>query len=119
MWRRAPSREDLAAAMATCADAIPCWIMPTWRISQCLPARLAAFDLVVLDEASKHDVCRIRIWSLNNWDVTVVWHRLVVLDEASQSDITALPALLRGARVLVVGDHKQVHTTQAVQRWCA
>ena len=52
----ARDHEDLAAAMATCADAIPCWIMPTWRISQCLPARLAAFDLVVLDEASKNDV---------------------------------------------------------------
>jgi len=33
---------------------------------------------------------------------------LVVIDEASQSDIWALPALLRGQKVLVVGDHKQV-----------
>jgi len=56
--------------------------MPTWRISQCLPAEIASFDLVVLDEAS-------------------------------QSDVTALTALLRGARVLVVGDHKQVSPTAA------
>jgi very-short-patch-repair endonuclease len=33
---------------------------------------------------------------------------LVIIDEASQSDIWALPALLRGKKLLVVGDHKQV-----------
>ena len=33
---------------------------------------------------------------------------LVVIDEASQSDFTALPALLRANKVLIVGDDKQV-----------
>lgn len=33
---------------------------------------------------------------------------LVVIDEASQSDIWAVPALLRGKKLLVVGDDKQV-----------
>ncbi|MBI1395770.1 MAG: AAA family ATPase [Betaproteobacteria bacterium] len=33
---------------------------------------------------------------------------LVVIDEASQSDLSALPALLRGTKMLVVGDDKQV-----------
>jgi AAA domain len=33
---------------------------------------------------------------------------LVIIDEASQSDIWALPALPRGEKLLVVGDHKQV-----------
>ncbi|MHC1729380.1 MAG: AAA domain-containing protein [Syntrophobacteraceae bacterium] len=33
---------------------------------------------------------------------------LVVIDEASQSDFTALPALLRAKKVLIVGDDKQV-----------
>lgn len=33
---------------------------------------------------------------------------LVVIDEASQSDLTALPALLRARKILVVGDDKQV-----------
>ena len=33
---------------------------------------------------------------------------LVIIDEASQSDLTALPALLRAQKVLVVGDDKQV-----------
>jgi very-short-patch-repair endonuclease len=62
--------------------AVPCWIMPTWRISESLPAALGSFDLVIIDEAS-------------------------------QSDITALPALLRGKKVLVVGDDKQVSPTAA------
>ena len=80
--RSARYRQDLANALEGCASTIPCWIMPTWRISQCLPAHVGSFDLVVLDEAS-------------------------------QSDIGALPALLRGAQVLVVGDGKQVSPTTA------
>ncbi|HTV06002.1 MAG TPA: AAA domain-containing protein [Acidobacteriaceae bacterium] len=33
---------------------------------------------------------------------------LVIVDEASQSDLWALPAILRGEKILVVGDDKQV-----------
>src|SRR6185312_9714636 len=33
---------------------------------------------------------------------------LVVIDEASQSDLSALPALLRAKKLLIVGDDKQV-----------
>ncbi|QJE03457.1 AAA family ATPase [Massilia forsythiae] len=33
---------------------------------------------------------------------------LVIVDEASQSDLWALPAILRGKQILVVGDDKQV-----------
>jgi very-short-patch-repair endonuclease len=33
---------------------------------------------------------------------------LIIVDEASQSDLWALPAILRGKRILVVGDDKQV-----------
>jgi hypothetical protein len=33
---------------------------------------------------------------------------LVIIDEASQSDLSALPALLRATKVLIVGDDKQV-----------
>jgi very-short-patch-repair endonuclease len=33
---------------------------------------------------------------------------LVIVDEASQSDLWALPAIVRGAKILVVGDDKQV-----------
>ncbi|PWT91166.1 MAG: DNA helicase, partial [Blastocatellia bacterium] len=75
-------RRDARSAMEKSYAAVPCWIMPTWRISENLPAVLGSFDLVIIDEAS-------------------------------QSDITALPALLRGKRVLVVGDDKQVSPTAA------
>ena len=33
---------------------------------------------------------------------------LVIVDEASQSDLWALPAILRGKKILIVGDDKQV-----------
>jgi hypothetical protein len=33
---------------------------------------------------------------------------LVIIDEASQSDLTALPAILRARKILIVGDDKQV-----------
>ena len=33
---------------------------------------------------------------------------LVIVDEASQSDLWALPAIVRGKKILVVGDNKQV-----------
>ena len=36
---------------------------------------------------------------------------LVIVDEASQSDLWALPAVLRGKKILVVGDDKQVSPT--------
>lgn len=59
------------------SHAIPCWIMPEWRVSEQLPPDLGLFDLVIIDEAS-------------------------------QSDVTSLPAILRGKKILVVGDDKQV-----------
>lgn len=64
-------------AMTRAYRAVPCWVMPQWRVSEAIPPEVGLFDLVVIDEAS-------------------------------QSDIWALPALLRGKKVLVVGDHKQV-----------
>ncbi len=75
-------RQDARNVMEKSYAAVPCWIMPTWRVSESLPASLGSFDLVIIDEAS-------------------------------QSDITALPALLRGKKVLVVGDDKQVSPTAA------
>jgi very-short-patch-repair endonuclease len=70
-------RQDARDAASQANPAVPCWIMPHYRISESLPAELGCFDLVVIDEAS-------------------------------QSDLTALPALLRAKKVLVVGDDRQV-----------
>ncbi|MBV8699559.1 MAG: hypothetical protein JOZ76_11345 [Bradyrhizobium sp.] len=75
-------RQNARQAMQGCYDAVPCWIMPTWRVSEQLPAKLGSFDLVILDEAS-------------------------------QSDARELPALLRGKKVLVVGDDRQVSPSSA------
>lgn len=70
-------RRNARAAMGRAYQAVPCWILPQWRISETIPPEIGLFDLVIVDEAS-------------------------------QSDIWALPALLRGKKLLVVGDHKQV-----------
>ncbi len=70
-------RQDARNAASLANSAVPCWIMPHYRISESLPPELGCFDLVIVDEAS-------------------------------QSDLTALPALLRAQKVLIVGDDKQV-----------
>lgn len=70
-------RQDARNAASLANSAVPCWIMPHYRISESLPPELGSFDLVIVDEAS-------------------------------QSDLTALPALLRAKKVLIVGDDKQV-----------
>ena len=81
--KRAPRyRKDAFRAMQDCYGGVPCWIMPTWRISESLPSDYGSFDLVIIDEAS-------------------------------QSDITALPAILRAKKLLIVGDDKQVSPTAA------
>lgn len=81
--KRAPRyRKDAYRAMQDCYSGVPCWIIPTWRVSESLPSDFGSFDLVIIDEAS-------------------------------QSDITALPAIMRAKKLLVVGDDKQVSPTAA------
>jgi len=76
--KRAPKyRREAREAMQEAVGAVPCWIMPTWRVSETLPSKFGCFDIVIIDEAS-------------------------------QGDIRALPAMLRGQKMLVVGDDKQV-----------
>lgn len=58
-------------------SAVPCWIMSHAKVAESMPAKLGAFDLVIVDEASQS----------NRW---------------------ALPAVLRGTKILVVGDDRQV-----------
>ncbi len=70
-------RRNARDAMKRAYMAVPCWVLPQWRVSETIPPEIGLFDLVIIDEAS-------------------------------QSDIWALPALLRGKKLLVVGDHKQV-----------
>jgi hypothetical protein len=65
-------RKDARKAMQRAYKAVPCWILPQWRVAETIPPEIGLFDLVIIDEAS-------------------------------QSDIWALPALLRGKKLLVVG----------------
>jgi len=70
-------RRNARDAMHCAYQAVPCWILPHWRVSESVPSQIGLFDLVVIDEAS-------------------------------QSDISAMLALTRGKKVLIVGDHRQV-----------
>ncbi|HTS55784.1 MAG TPA: AAA domain-containing protein, partial [Burkholderiales bacterium] len=49
-------RHDARSAAAEAIPAIPCWIMPHYRVSESLPSQLGCFDLVVIDEASQSDL---------------------------------------------------------------
>jgi hypothetical protein len=63
------------------ADAVPCWILPEWRVSEQLPAELCAFDLVIIDEASQSDVTALPAIHLAYWPI------------ASLSPFNSLPLL--------------------------
>lgn len=49
-------RQDARNAAQQANPAVPCWIMPHYRVSESLPADLGCFDLVVIDEASQSDL---------------------------------------------------------------
>ncbi len=70
-------RRILRESLQRAVKAIPCWIMPEWRVAEQLPPELGSFDLVIIDEAS-------------------------------QSNVMALSAVLRGKKLLIVGDDRQV-----------
>jgi len=80
--RTANIREKLAllsqVKTETLLAAFPCWSSTTYHLSQILPVQPGMFDLVIFDEASQCDLA------------------------------SAIPALYRANRVLVVGDPKQL-----------
>ena len=49
-------REDARHAAALANPAVPCWIMPHYRVSESLPSDLGCFHLVIIDEASQSDL---------------------------------------------------------------
>jgi very-short-patch-repair endonuclease len=49
-------RKTAREAMTRAYLAVPCWILPEWRISETIPSEVGAFDLVVIDEASQSDI---------------------------------------------------------------
>ncbi|PIS06129.1 MAG: hypothetical protein COT80_02355 [Candidatus Buchananbacteria bacterium CG10_big_fil_rev_8_21_14_0_10_33_19] len=81
--RTANIREKLALLDQVKTDtllaAFPCWASTTYHLSQILPVQPGMFDLVIFDEASQCDLA------------------------------SAVPALYRANRVLIVGDPKQLN----------
>ncbi|NNM65919.1 MAG: ATP-binding protein [Burkholderiales bacterium] len=49
-------RKDARDAMSRAYLAVPCWVLPHWRVSETLPAEMGLFDLVIIDEASQSDI---------------------------------------------------------------
>ena len=49
-------RAEAQKALSQANEAIRCWIMPQWRVSESLPAGFGLFDLVIIDEASQSDL---------------------------------------------------------------
>ncbi|CCE00369.1 helicase [Bradyrhizobium sp. STM 3809] len=54
-------RQAARQALESCHEGIPCQLMPAWRVAEQLPARLAAFDLVVIDDASHSDLRELNV----------------------------------------------------------
>lgn len=52
-------RKTAREAMLRAYQAVPCWVLPQWRVSETIPPEVGLFDLVVIDEASQSD-----IWAL-------------------------------------------------------
>src|SRR5207247_4771592 len=71
-------------ALESCHEGIPCWIMPAWRVAEQLPARLGAFDLVVIDDASQSD--------LRELTAMLRGRKVVVADEDRQTAGSAIDA---------------------------
>lgn len=49
-------RKDAQEALMQVSEAIPCWIMSHYQVSETLPAEVGMFDLVIVDEASQSSV---------------------------------------------------------------
>lgn len=49
-------RQDARHAAEQANSAIPCWIMPHYRVCESLPPIVGFFDLVIVDEASQSDL---------------------------------------------------------------
>jgi hypothetical protein len=50
--------------MAECIDAIPAWILPTYRLAETVVPRFEPFDLAIVDEASQSGVEALFLWAL-------------------------------------------------------
>ena len=54
--RAATHRAEARRHLAACQQAIPAWIMPTYRVAETIAANPHAFDVIIVDEASQSGV---------------------------------------------------------------
>ena len=92
-------------ALESCHEGIPCQIMPAWRVAEQLPARLGAFDLVVIDDASQSD--------LRELAVMLRGRKVLVTDEDRQ---TAGEVIERASRNIERIEHDLLRNVPAAIR---
>ncbi|GLH78826.1 hypothetical protein SSBR45G_37350 [Bradyrhizobium sp. SSBR45G] len=76
-------RQVAREVLENCHEGIPCQLMPAWRVAEQLPARLDAFDLVVIDDASRSD--------LRELTVLLRGRKILAVAEDRASDETVAP----------------------------
>lgn len=75
---RAPGlRAEARRTLSRARDAVPVWIMPLARVAETFDARVARFDVVIVDEASQCDVMGLLALYLANQAVVVGDHEQV------------------------------------------
>jgi very-short-patch-repair endonuclease len=80
------------AAMSDCIDAVPAWIMPTYRLAETLTSAFEPFDLAIVDEASQSGVEGLFVWALAK-QVIVVGDDQQISPDAVGVDLQAVATL--------------------------
>jgi very-short-patch-repair endonuclease len=75
--RSTRNRQISESALTRARAAVPCWLLPLWRVPEVAPGEIGSFDVVVLLEASR-------------------------------TDLASLGTLLRGRKLVIVGDPQQL-----------
>ena len=118
-------RRNARSAMAQCFDAIPCWIMPSWRVAEQLPGELGSFDLVIMDVLESLSLPRYTLFGCcRDFFLCVVVRPHARLSEAStwpkkRVQTVMAKALLKKVRIMnrdaqraaAVGSYLMISTT--------
>lgn len=70
-------KEEAKTKLVECRSAVPVWIMPLSRVTECFDLATTRFDVVILDEASQSDVLGLVAFALGREVVVVGDHEQV------------------------------------------
>jgi very-short-patch-repair endonuclease len=70
-------KEDAKNKLVECRSAVPVWIMPLSRVTECFDLATTRFDVVILDEASQSDALGLVAFALGREVVVVGDHEQV------------------------------------------